>query len=483
MYSRPDYFNAYGNGIGLVPRRSWDMRTTEYIRQVSLSPLLSLQGWAQQAPLRLLAVLIATHPMAQMALSNDLDIAFSPGDTRIVAVENGADKTANDEGTAVLDALWERLDPAMGGMTGLQRICATQFTVAGIAAVEAIAGPRGEGIASIVDFSPLTIRFRDTPGKAGVPRVIEQQQNGGKAAWVELPPAACRVVPWSGSYENPYGVPRFSSFLTEGLADASEQGNLKDIFRAIAYPHIAFEFPVTETALLGAGNPMLLAGKATDEYGNPRDLEPIEYAFQIYAEFMKILPTLKADDFITLPAGAKANVINAGAGLGGLDSSQERRLLRICQSLDHPPSLLGITFGGTQAYSATQYRVYTQKLETLRALVNAILVWIANRELQLRGIPLIARADTEVIQSEDKLLDAQADQARQDATFELVRAGLLLPEDASQRLVGSGVADPAKAQEYFSSQGSALLSPPSLPSPQTAVTETQKQTTPIVPPA
>jgi hypothetical protein len=443
--TRPDYISGYGigPGVGVVPRRGWDSQTAAYIAEAARAPSICLSEWASTAPLRLLEVMCLSHPMAQMAIENDLSLAFAPGDTHIVAVENVADKEANEEGTAILDSLWASLRPEAGELPGLQATLALWVQVNGLPCVEAVAGPRGAGLADVLDFSPYSVRYKDKPGGR---RVLQQKQpEGPDNGWRDLPEETVLAKPWRGNRDNPYGRPRLGAFLSEGLTDIGEQMNLKDILRAIAWPHIAFEFPVVETVKFLAESPNAL--REMQEEGEV--LTPYTGAMKILTRFLDMLPNLKADDTITLPGGAKANVINAGAGLPGLEGTLKMRRLRVCQSLLQPPNMLGITDGGTMAYSEVQWKQYVQGLEALRAFVNSILLWVANLHLRLLGLPLIARADTKPIDSGDRLKDAQADEKQRENTFALVRAGMKSIEDASYDLTGSAVVDEARAEAFF----------------------------------
>jgi hypothetical protein len=247
------------------------------------------------------------------------------------------------------------------------------------------------------------------------------------------------AVPYRGSRENPYGIPRLGAFLTEGLADVYDQRNLADVMRAIAWPHLAFEFPVEQTIKFAMDNPDVLLSEGAQ-------LTPLQYAVMVFEAFVSKIETLKADDSFTLPSGAKANVLNAGEGMAGAVTVLEMRRLRLCQSLDHLPSLLGITDGGTLAYSSTQWKQYASKLEALRGFVNGILTRIANLHLRTLGLNLTARADTEPIQTTDRLNEARARAEEIRNALALVDRGYQSDDDAATQLTGGDVVDKARAQ-------------------------------------
>jgi hypothetical protein len=448
--SAPDYYSPYTGGLAVVPRVGWDETTCGYwdgLRgegKVTGTGVHALRSWAEEAPLRLLGVLIDAHPMAQMAISNDLALAFSPGDTRIVAAATQTDRETSPEGTALIEDLWRRCLPReIGGMTGLQRILGKQVTKYGAACVEAVPARQvGGGVAEVLDFSPLSIRYRDTADQG---RILEQRQQGTPSGWKELSPLTCLAYPWDGSRENPYGTPRYRAFLSEGLADFGEQGRLNDVMKAIAWPHLAFEFPVEQTVKFALENPEALRGMGADG----GDLTGLGYAETTFLTFVELMKRLLADDSIFMPLGTKANVLNAGQGLESMSSAFERRRIRICQSLDHLPNLLGITDGGTLAYASVQWRHYAGKIEALRGFVNHILVAVANLHLRLLGLPLVARAEVTPLQSSDRMADAQADWQEMKTRREKWLAGLISDEDFGYLSTEAAPTDPARMAAYY----------------------------------
>lgn len=455
-----------------MPRVGWDVDTQRYMAGLAAGNAASmLAGWAQTAPLRLLEVLVDSNPLAQMALSNDVSFAFAPGSTRYVAVASAADKEVSEEGTAALDYLWSLLDPIIpsylseglaktgdgeaGGMIALQWTIARWYSVAGLNCIEAIPGGRGRGLIDVLDFSPFSVRFKDTEEGA---RVLEQRQAGTTGGWEALPPETCFPSAWFGRRDNPYGKPRYAAALNELLADAAEQGKLSAVLDAVAWPHLKVSFDANGTIKFAKENEDVLAGQADDG----ADLTPLAYALSTFSAFVEKMQAMKADDVLYMLAGSDADIIRGGDGLPALDGTFERRRLRICQSLDQLPNLMGITDGGTQAYSSVQWKAYATKLEALRAFVNAVMVWIANLHLRLLGMPLVARAEVEPIQTSDKMVDASARKVEIENEERLIRMGFRSPADACQSLTGSGVVDEAKSDAYFAAPAAA---PAALPTP------------------
>ena len=450
--TRPDYYNAYGGGIGIVPRRGWNDRTAAFVSDVSTNPVRGLHHWASVSPLVVLSALIDSHPIAQMALANDLSAAFGPDATRIVAVANESDKETDPDGTAAISALWASLPRQVGGLAGLQWTMGEQVCKFGSWCVEAILGEgQLNGLAGVATFDPLTTRFRLSGGEL----VFEQKQTGASeigssglpvVGWQRLDQEFCLTAGWRGSSDNPYGLPRYGAFLSEGLADLSEQKDLRDWLHTVAWPRLSVAFPYNSVVEYARENPEVLIGRGA----NGGDLSETQYAALQFKLFSDKIAGMKADDVMMLPMGAEAKSIAMALSTGLTDLLSARRL-RVVQSLDQLPVLVGITEGGGTTQGATeQSRSYYNKLRAFRAFVNAGLVQIANLHLRYLGLNLIARAETEPMVPRDKAAENTAEAVNITNTLTLLDNGFISDEDAAQRLTGSAVVDAARTQAAIS---------------------------------
>lgn len=427
----PNYFDAYStNGIGAIPRRGWDDRTTAWIEQLQ-SGQEYLRQWVSEAPLRLLEVLTDLHPMGQMAMSNDLTLAFAPGSTRIVAVKDYREGrgTVDDDTTRLIGDMLE----VSGGIGHLHHAMAAQVNVFGLAAIEVVIDKERGSLATptIVDIDPLSLRYRQLDSGEVI---LEQRNPKAKDGWQRLDTSTVYHKAWMSSRKNPYGKPRYGAFLSEGLADIKEQRNLGDWLHAAAWPRLSFSFDFNAAAMYAVDHPEVRIKNDLTEY------TPAEWAGSQMDAFMAKMETLKADDTILMPDGSKAEVLSAG-NVAGLAQVLEIRRMRVIQSLDQLPNLMGVTDGGTQAYASVQWGTQVDKLQTLRTIPNDGLVFAANLFLRLLGIDMIARADVEPIRSIDELAEAQARKQVIDNDLLLMERGLLSPEDVAIRLTGTGVFD------------------------------------------
>lgn len=441
----PNYADGYMvNSLGVIPRRGWDQRTTVYIEECTTHGYEGIRKWAGEAPLRLLEVLFDLHGMAQMAMENDVTLAFAPDSTRFVAVKDYRQGrgTIDDDVTAnVLDNLWKPYAPPKGesdlsaevaGLLQIQHTALRHTNIFGMYGIEAVIRDGESGVSEIPDIDPLSLRYVQEENR----RLLQQHNNKAKDGWKTLVPATVLVRSWWGDRKNPYGRARCGGFLSEGLSDVGRQRNVGDWMQAAAWPRLAFDFPFEEMAEWAAIHSEVLIGKGKDG----GDLLPAEWAMSQMQTFAEKLATLKADDTILSPKGSKAQMLSAGAVSGVAEILKEQRL-RICQSLNQLPNLMGITDGGTQAYAAVQWETQVKKLQTLQAFINDGLIAIANLHLRLMGIDMIARVEVKPIRAIDveALANARATEIQNELT--LVDRGFQSPEDASMRLTGTGVFD------------------------------------------
>lgn len=438
--TRPTYYDPYVmNGVGIVPRRGIDHQSRQFLSGEHSD--FHLANFAATWPLRLLSLLKDTHPLIGQAWSNNQRLAFAPGDTQIVAEKpagsSGGRVQVDDAGTEELDRLWE----AHGGLGSLQATWGDQAMCFGLACVEAVPGPRAQGLSDVLAFDPLSVRFRR--GRDREPPLVMQQYQIGM--WEDLPPATVRGFAVDGSRDNPYGRPLFSAVLTEALGDLSLQRSLRDVLHSVAWPRLSVGFDLEMLVTFANENfeqlGILPPGSAQQADGA---LTAVQWALAQYGELQALMETLKAADTFIFPKGSEVNALNPGSlqGTQGVLAMQRHRLV---MAVDQPPNMLGITDGGTQAYASTQWKTFAAKLEWLRAFVNSILVWLANLHFRLLGEPLTARAETQPIRTEDVLVEQNARTADIRNERDLIAMGFTTAEEASVKLTGSGVADPERA--------------------------------------
>lgn len=471
--SVPRDLHAYGNWLGVVPRRGWDETTRLWLAQVQQSGYSCMHRWAEQMPLRLLQVLCELHPMASMATGNNVSLGMSPGDVRIVAETPGAGGQIHRKGQQALDELWSRLPAHFGDMFGLGRALMRQMLWSGLHCAEGVLSekPLG-GLASIETFDPLSVRFRDTADRG---RILEQEQVQAQLStvlpnalyvgelsedgWRELPQETCFAVPLDGDTDNPYGIPVYSAFLSEGMADIKDWKNISDLMHAIVWPRLFFAFPfeqIVQFAKDSQGTEGDVLVGAADDGG---DLTPTEYAFAVQEQFKTDIQGMNADDQLFGLKGGEVKPLTLADGMRGMKDPLEMRRIRLATSLRHPATMLNITQGGTQAYSSTEWKSYAKLLETMRGSVVGTLVKLANLHLRYSGINAVAKAEVVSIQTSDKKADEEARKLKIGNEQELLRMGLSTGDDSSVALTGSKVADQARFDAWLAAQSLAKTDP------------------------
>lgn len=459
-------YNVYASYLGIVPRRGWDDQTRLWFAQVQQSGTSALHRWAESVPLRLLQVLTELHPMASMATGNNTALGFSPDDIRIVAEVPSGGGNLHKKGQVALEELWGRLPAHFGGMIGLGRALMRQSLWSGMHCAESVLSdqPLG-GVATVETFDPLSVRWRDTPDHG---RILEQEQvmaslsqilpgavyvgDLSQDGWRELPQETCFVSPFDGDTDNPYGTPVYSAFLAEGLADIRDWKNIGDVMHAIVYPRLFFAFPFEQIVQFAKDSKDTDGDVLTGAGPDGGDLTATEYAFSVQEMFKQDIQGLSADSQLFGLKGGEVKPITLADGMRGLQVPLEMRRLRLAMSLQHPATMLGITQGGTQAYSGVEWKAYAKKLESIRGHVVEALVKIANLHLRYSGINAIAKAEVAKIQTSDKKADEEARGLAIGNERSLILMGFSTGDDASMALTGSKIADPERYAAWLAAQ-------------------------------
>lgn len=464
----PAFYAGLTGLCGVVPRRGWDAITYAGLR----NGMLGLREFVLRSPSRALALLFDFHPLFKRARANDLSLAFGQGDTSFVAVSKAAE--TNDAGetsvsekidsdaTSSLDALWDSLPPWVGGMRGLQAAIYDHISCAGFAVVECVPGPTGTGLSLVQTADPNTFRLYDTPSG----RVLQQNQGG---RWVDMDPELVQAFSWDGSRDRPYGVPRASAALAEGLHDIDVQEEIDDITDQVARPRIVLGFPLYETIKMAEANSSVLIGQGVNTDGTARNATPVEWAFKMKIAGDAALDQLKGKNVLSYIKEGNLTTLDGSAGLAALDPVHAARRVRLITGLLQPLSLMNMHVGGTLAYSDTEWRVHAQQLEDLRAFVNGVLRWVADVHLRFTGCLSKCRVDTQAIQTSDALKDEQKRKIFIANELTLFDNGLKSDDDLAHDTTGSGVVDGEKlAKRSAAVPGTTGVDDPADPSPEPA---------------
>lgn len=284
-----------------------------------------------------------------------------------------------------------------------------------------------------------------------------------------MDPELVQAFPWDGSRDRPYGVPRASAALAEGLHDIDVQEEIDDITDQVARPRIVLGFPLYETIKMAEANSSVLIGQGVNTDGTARDATPVEWAFKMKIAGDAALDQLKGKNVLSYIKEGNLTTLDGSAGLAALDPVHAARRVRLITGLLQPLSLMNMHVGGTLAYSDTEWRVHAQQLEDLRAFVNGVLRWAADVHLRFTGSLSKCRVDTQAIQTSDALKDEQKRKIFIANELTLFDNGLKSDDDLAHDTTGSGVVDGEKlAKRSAAVPGTTGVDDPADPSPEPA---------------
>ena len=450
-----DGYSAAG-GLGVVPR-AYDAATEDLLRRCESDGLRSTLWMREGGRSRLLRVLVDTHPMGAMALANNLDLPFGAGATTFYAVKDhkSGKGVKDDAETAALQAM---LRTAFGSVEDLQKAIGEALHTDGMAVVEAVPGGTDAltgGIDGIYDADALTFRWRDAdPALGRHGRILEQRQRGGiSSGWKPIDQTTVFTTSYRFRWDRPYGLPVFSAFLTEGIADAYHNRGISDGLRGAFYSRLVLQSTWSRFHELGkqaleSEDREYLLGKGEGE----GFMSPAEFADAEMQKLLDALGTLTPDDIAVMPEGSEPQALNIT--LQGVSDVLDKRLLRVSQSLLQFPALLGITFGGREAWAAQQVKVYVNRLDADRSRVNDLIAKIGDLFFRLRGVDMVCRWEAEPITLQDLKALAEARQAELAAIGTEVAMGFTDGEDAALRATGTGLASPEQHQRWLDKQTS-----------------------------
>ena len=446
--------NAAG-GLSFIPRRGVELGGY-------LSTRDGLKRWAQDTPLRLLALLPDIHPAVGQALWNALRLICKPGDVEIVAVKplskaGGADER-DDDGTAAIKALFESQPPEIGGQDGLITTLTIGAMLTGLPFLEAVPGPSGTGVRRLYPVDSLTLRFnREGDDDEVVAYQLQRfPRSGGKTGgYVALDAARMFWRPMDNFPDDPYGRAPFAAALGEVLRDLALMQDLTDAIHNAAWPRLAVPFNFKEMF------------EVAQLFGVTDPIEAREWVSQQFQETVAEFNKLNPADNLHYDASGKVLTIEGGKGLTSLEPILVYLRQRIMQALKTLPTLMGINDGATQTYTSVEFAVYAAGLESIRALVVDILVKAATLHLRLLGLPLIAKAVYEKIRTTDAQIEANTEATRIRNAITKRDQGWITQDQASQEITGSDAVAEAPAIAAPTAPGTAPANEPASPDPTT----------------
>ncbi len=474
--------SGYGVGTGLGG---------EYAAQFAARGIDSgqwaLAHLAETSPLHLLRALLAQDGTAQMAGRFESALAFGAGNIRFVAVKDWRKGRGviDDDGTAEVNRVFSLYQAnETRPLQGLQNSEATITLPGSPTAPSAIpaalplllhskerindtghvlfeaTGELGLGVTGIYDFDSLNCRYRDAEINAPdrryrenerkrTYRVLEHRDKDAKEdkrigqvdGWRILSGPGIASVAWEASTDNPYGVPRDGAALAYLLRKSARRRDIGDWLHNIAFPKIIVEQAISLLMKLAGEHPELLRKADGTSY------ESAEWVALQSERIRNKVNSLKNDDVWFLGEG-KVYDINP-SGINGLTEILTMERLEEIQSLNFLPALLGVTDGGTQAYSEVQWLAQTKGLSLLSAYCSAAPVHIGNYHFRLLGEDLVIRAEFDTLPPIDPQKTAEARKLVMEIEQHLAVIGVNSAKYFAQRMSGSGAVDLPRLEAYL----------------------------------
>lgn len=427
----PDDASRYQRGFqGIIPRRGLSGNTP------LLDAKTGLLQYAQNTPLRLMSILPDIHPSVGLATWNALRLACCQDDFKIVAVpvdQPDESDDSDDQGTALLNALWTSLPNEIGGLHGLQTTLTMQAMFTGLVCAEAVPGASGKGVNRVWPVDSLTIHF----GRASAQDDVQpyQRQIGGAYGYVPLDTNRFFWRSVDAWVDDPYGRAPYASAVIEVLRDLALIQDLTDMMHKAAWPRLGVPFNFKETF-----------ETATEVLGIRDYQEAMEFVMKQFDAVCTQQEKIKADDTVVYDgSSAPMTVIEGGKNLGNVAEVLAFLRNRLLQSLKTLPTLMGINDGSTQTYTTVEWRIYAEGLETLRGMVADLLARVGTLHFRLLGMPLKAKAVLKRIRTSDEQMDAATEATKIANAVEKRDQGWIDQDQASNEITGADAVAEAPA--------------------------------------
>jgi hypothetical protein len=420
--TKPANWHPYqSGGIGIIPRRAIEDPTQLRTRN-------QLSVFAQNSPLRLLALLESVDPDVALAHDTDVTLICDPECVQIVAVSDPEDDTPDPADTELLRAFWEAQPPEVGGLYGFMEQMVTLANFTGLMTAEAVPAARGKGLYRAWPVDSLTIQFGRDSVDADL--VAYQAQTGAERDWQRLNPETFfwqSVKKWP---DQPYGCARYAPALAEVLVNLSMWKSITDAVQNAAWPRLGFGFDVKG---------LVQVFKDVLKYD---DIRASEAAAEEIELFKREVNSILADDNVFFDSNGKLQEIKGGE-FQGIEPIIEERRSRIVRALKQLPLFLGMNDSTTETQATQQIRLQGKRLGSLRNRVVDIAVKISNLHLRLMGRKTIAKAIVQPIFPGDALNEANTEAIRIQNAVTKRDQGWIDQDQASMEVTGSGAVEDA----------------------------------------
>jgi hypothetical protein len=429
-------------GLGYIARRGVDNMTS-----LALQTLEGVLSLAATQPLQLLSLLPTLVPEVDMADWNFTCLGCGAGCVRLKAMTVSGDGSQEEdaEGTLAIEALLNSLPQEVGSWNDALAQNVRMVLYSGMAACEAVPGPRNTGIAAIYPINTLTLRFkREGDGTLGLyqrqyadPNGLGIYAVGMSGMYTPLPQERVFWAKMGGLPDELYGRAPFAPAINAVLIIISFLRDLTLAWHRVGTPKWDVGFD-----LEGAGR------MATEIVGLTDPVEINEFIQTKFNDTVALFNNLQPDDAFFHDINSKVNAVGAGDAWANIKEIWELHRSRLTKALKQLPALMGDMEGTTETWSEVEERIFFTGMDNLMQTAVKPFVAAANLHLQLLGMPLICEAEISIPQPTKRLEDAQAE------AIEILNAiakrdqGWLSNEEACMAITGSApVEDPPEPVE------------------------------------
>lgn len=440
-----------GGGSGIVARRSVPDPLFGHSTREG-----GLENFAMTQPMRLLQLLPSFHPSVGFALWSALRTMFPEEGfgMRAMSLDNrmalpASKQVPSPRGQVALDKMWDSQPQEIGGLRGLAITGAVQIMTTGLCCYEAVPGPIFGGVKYAWPVDSLSVLFvrpdRSSPleawqkqqypgwipGNAGQPQQLgapsivpgssysklfgtervnqlsllgmQYMQMGPNFFWQAL----------DSDVDDPYGTAAYATALSEAIADLALMQDLRDAVHNAAWPRMQVGVNLSELHRVAVEIHRITDAKAAAKWVMDR-----------LAEIKAAVDGLGPDENVVCDSNGDLKLVQPG-GFAGLEPVLNFLRQRIVQSLKTFPTLMGISDHSNVNVQSVEYGIYAAGLETIRAVVGAPLVAVANLHLRLSGINAKAVIDYPPIRRNDELVAANTTNVKQQNAINAEKMGYL----------------------------------------------------------
>lgn len=370
-----------------------------------------------------LRVIRDINPDASMALWNVLRLANKGHTVEATTVNGKVHKGA----TSQLNELAGRVGTLYGGGTDqlINVLLMTAFTQGAIA----IEVELNDDLTDVVDIhalDPYTLHYRKNR-ETGETQLIQFLSNGD---YVVLNREQVFYHPIDPDIGDPYGRSPMLPALQSVLFQAGVLNDLKKVVHHQGYER--FDIKVIEEAIIeNMPDHVKSAGpEAISSYVS-------SYINDVQAQMSELEPD---DDFFHTDS---IEVDMVGGAKGSMDAGTVIDVInqQIVTSLKQLPILLGRNEGSTETHGTIQWQIYVSGIESIQRSIKRVLERAYNVYLQVKGYPLKAKLTFNALQINDRLKEAQAEQAETRNKIDQVKQGWITNDEASLEIVGHEAVD------------------------------------------